>query len=1206
VTLNQTAAEPLTFAAHVKIGRVATLSACFLAAEGTYTDGQAFPRVEKSLPLRELDWKRAELRIEPQKPLRSVTLYLVRYQDKEAPKAEPSQLWSDDASLTDPSGRDWLKNGGFEEDIRLPLAIPRDGRGRPPPGWRWRYAERGYHSLTVDRTEAKEGTSSLRLDLPYPVDQVTGSFSQDLDLQAVRSGSMRLSLWAKGLFMGRGGGMVQVILSSGSGKKWSAWTSWKAGADWTRTELRVPLQSRPKSARLAIYFNRLIGMVWFDDVRLEEEALELPDVEDATPEADDAAEEEGEARGTARNYIINGSFEERVERKLRRGVPLREYVPPFPSLPETSPRDEARGFLVSSRHYLHLSHPKLVPEAEDLTDEVSLFASPGEYEPVTFSVTALRELRDLKVRVTDLQNDDGAAIGKENLDVRAVTYHPMYQHHVSRLLSAPDVWYVQQPHLLERLPAYSIPSGETRQFWITAYAPPEARAGVYCGKVHLDLGNRQSTEIGLKLRGLPIDLKKPPAIFGMYLNNLRGYDGWGLPGQFKKILTDMREHGMNCWPLMYTGGFLPRRESEDEPWGWTRVEESLAIYREIGFTAPLIIGPLYHRKKKYTDMPFDALRALRDRTKEKGWSEVALYVRDEPHGGGSRGVVEGIKLIREFWPEVKTFIAGGSRHYHARMDDGGFALRAPFVDWPCPGDVDQQVLDDHKGRALFMYNAGSTGRDALNDRYYFGYHAWRCGLDGVFQFTYNVGGASPYKTLKCGIFLYAYPSPGGGVIPTVAWEGVREGIDDWRYLHTLEETIREARRLSGAATLAERAASFLKELRASVQPNFTRREERYIALQRSMFQARRWQAAQWIVRLRQALGAGQEGEGGDGPSLPARKEEPRAAATDGAASPALCCLSPDGYITTWLICGPFPNYEGEEPRDRLLKDGERWGFHHDFLADLGGEPKAAPVGGRQLAGEHGKKVVWRAWFSDTRPVILNHATGVGRNSYQWKARHKVGYAYCVIVSPKKQKAFLKLGHGRGAKIWLNGQQVYGRMKWTYLKSDHGLDREIAEIELQAGDNPCLAKVDKTDWEWAFGFRIVSEDDKPLAGLRVKLPVKGGGLRVLCREALRVATVKAAYPAGSRPTLHIRMPRMGYPVAEGKLGASVHLRDASGGEAWQGEVEGFSVRDLPGSGVRRRLGLEKVPPGDYRGVVTFFVQQAERIARREFPLLLYAP
>ena len=51
----------------------------------------------------------------------------------------------------------------------------------------------------------------------------------------------------------------------------------------------------------------------------------------------------------------------------------------------------------------------------------------------------------------------------------------------------------------------------------------------------------------------------------------------------------------------------------------------------------------------------------------------------------------------------------------------------------------------------------------------------------------------------------AYPTV-NGVIPTIQWEGYREGYDDLRYLATLANLIEKAKRLDGAAGETARSA----------------------------------------------------------------------------------------------------------------------------------------------------------------------------------------------------------------------------------------------------------------------------------------------------------------------------------------------------------------------------------------------------------------
>ena len=61
----------------------------------------------------------------------------------------------------------------------------------------------------------------------------------------------------------------------------------------------------------------------------------------------------------------------------------------------------------------------------------------------------------------------------------------------------------------------------------------------------------------------------------------------------------------------------------------------------------------------------------------------------------------------------------------------------------------------------------------------------------------------------------AYPGP-DGPLPTQRWEAVREGIDDGRYLYTLEARIAEAKKTGAAKEAVAAGEALLKEIWAAV------------------------------------------------------------------------------------------------------------------------------------------------------------------------------------------------------------------------------------------------------------------------------------------------------------------------------------------------------------------------------------------------------
>ena len=117
----------------------------------------------------------------------------------------------------------------------------------------------------------------------------------------------------------------------------------------------------------------------------------------------------------------------------------------------------------------------------------------------------------------------------------------------------------------------------------------------------------------------------------------------------------------------------------------------------------------------------------------------------------------------------------------------------------------------------------------LLNRHLFGYFLWAAGLDGAIPYGYqHFGGAGdPYDDFDTDSkdMFAAYPSRDGPVA-TLQWEACREGINDLRYLHTLEEALTraKARQAAGergadarAMRNVRRAERFLRDLRQRIQ-----------------------------------------------------------------------------------------------------------------------------------------------------------------------------------------------------------------------------------------------------------------------------------------------------------------------------------------------------------------------------------------------------
>ena len=59
-------------------------------------------------------------------------------------------------------------------------------------------------------------------------------------------------------------------------------------------------------------------------------------------------------------------------------------------------------------------------------------------------------------------------------------------------------------------------------------------------------------------------------------------------------------------------------------------------------------------------------------------------------------------------------------------------------------------------------------------------------------------------------------------MPTLNWEQMREGVDDYRYLYVLEQRLAAAKQAGQAANAVAAAEKFLADLRAAVPVDFAK------------------------------------------------------------------------------------------------------------------------------------------------------------------------------------------------------------------------------------------------------------------------------------------------------------------------------------------------------------------------------------------------
>lgn len=606
--------------------------------------------------------------------------------------------------------------------------------------------------------------------------------------------------------------------------------------------------------------------------------------------------------------------------------------------------DRARGFVLFQRKAFEEIFPDSVPAAHETGVTLKTFAAQGQYEPLTFALFALEDLKNGKVTVGELKNAGGASIPASHVDVRIVRCIR------SKVAygNPNDKRFRMAPFHLETFETFEAAKDRTVQIWITVKAPDSAAAGDYQGKVTVQAEDKAAAEIPVLVRVLPFILPPIP------IETVMSYPKPNAdPALREKEMIDQREHGINSVESG-CGAVVASRDQtfgdDDEEATRKSCREALAMRKKVfgeaanrfPITAEIGHQILYfwnkeknwfefwpHSEKLEGDF-FKAIKLVEKSIKAEGGPPMRLFIMDEP-GGHPDLLKETIfynKLAKEKMPHLQSFetIGGGTA-----MGIDEIGLMGGSVDMLTINrfdtDICKRLLDRKK--PFGVYNGGSSAEEVAafaRDRYFFGFYCWKTGAQEILQWVYAFG--EPWKDPIRGNNGYVYLAP-DGPLPSIPWESIRAGIDDYRYQDLLWRLITAAR-TSGdakAAEAAQTAEKTAREIMGCIDFTYQARNTQSPPATASTMEKWRWLVASACVDLlkyvplEKALATTPERPGPL--ELPFPKTE-TAAANYGPE------LSPDGGFENgsgpWKASGKFPKGCG-------ITEDEHHGGQKSFLIE---------------------------------------------------------------------------------------------------------------------------------------------------------------------------------------------------------------------------------------------------------------------------------
>jgi hypothetical protein len=385
----------------------------------------------------------------------------------------------------------------------------------------------------------------------------------------------------------------------------------------------------------------------------------------------------------------------------------------------------------------------------------------------------------------------------------------------------------------------TIPTAENHQIWITVHVPTSALPGMYENSIRiLDGTGQELGSVPITLEVHDFELPPPSIEYSMYYRGRLAdhhptvSDEWKSTAQITADLESMIAHGISN-PTCYQR-FSPKDPVEKSSPVSARVlvEKVLEIRREQGLTD----RPFYYLGrtigKPSTSMRLTRLgndtRDLLRLARKYGATDLYLYGMDEASG-------KEVVAQQMAWRSVKrigakVFVAGAKDHFER---SAGLTDLLVYADPPIPDGRRVAAQQHSVGNKLFMYGNPQAGpEDPLLWRTNFGVLLWQAGYDGAMPYAFQSQDGSIWNDwdgLNYRTASITYPAA-DGPISTIAFEGLREGIDDIRYLTALENAVAGLQHRSertDADELALGAAlEFLEQLkkRSPFDPSMVRRE----------------------------------------------------------------------------------------------------------------------------------------------------------------------------------------------------------------------------------------------------------------------------------------------------------------------------------------------------------------------------------------------
>lgn len=496
----------------------------------------------------------------------------------------------------------------------------------------------------------------------------------------------------------------------------------------------------------------------------------------------------------------------------------------MPRQPEPS---APAGAVVYHRRDPDRLFPYSAPAEDEVGQPIELSGTPGEVLVAVTGLFSPQRLDHVVLSMPDLASGDGGKLSAR-FDWSEVRYTPRKPNGFGRgrtfELVADSLW--------SRPNGSTADAGQTTVFWLRFTLPADAAPGDYQGTLKADTPSGHHS-LPIRLHVLPFRLADVSSrTWGLFVDAWR----WAqrTDEQVLREMADLRAHGVES-VFVYGVDVGEAVWLDDRITDWRFSAELERVAQLIGkaeFRGPTLVelggipkqlarhlgvdpGVMrQHADKWPTELEtthIQALRAFDTEWKARGWGDWVYVGLDEP-GYWNPGTPELFKF------QYGAAAAAGVPSFCTSNELPSDPIGRPIT-YHCPGthftdaaSIVGQYLKEAKeyDQHIWFYAAGSYDGQAgklLPNRWATGFLFYKTGAEGTYCWTFQrPRGPDPfddfYQTYHQWCITYPDPEHEGENLDTPAWEAIRQGWYDYRYVATLAQAIERAKQQREKTALA--------------------------------------------------------------------------------------------------------------------------------------------------------------------------------------------------------------------------------------------------------------------------------------------------------------------------------------------------------------------------------------------------------------------